>query len=280
MLATRVVVDSGLRSAYNQRESLTARYEKFLVEAVFEGKQLGEAAHQILRQILPAYQVKVQDVERERAAFVRPYRFKTSPLFDWRHGQRPLHWRRASYYGECNSVGRTTAETTERIGRGDGGELERESGLQYCEGVTGFKAGDRVAIEPGVPCRRCSYCKSGRYNLCLDMKFCATPLIQGNLCKYYVHAADFCFKLPDNVLFDEGALIEPQCRCACLWSSWCDGWQPCSHHGSWPDWSCLPPCCKGIRCFNCDQTGDFSMFRSARRHASRHQQPFFRIQLD
>ena len=70
VLATRVVVDSGLRSAYNPRESLTARYEKLLVEAVFEGKQLGEAAHQILRQIPPAYQVKVQDVERELHSFV------------------------------------------------------------------------------------------------------------------------------------------------------------------------------------------------------------------
>ncbi|XP_060604806.1 sorbitol dehydrogenase-like, partial [Ruditapes philippinarum] len=44
---------------------------------------------------------------------------------------------------------------------------------------------DRVAIEPGVPCRCCSYCKKGRYNLCLDMKFCATPPIDGNLARFY-----------------------------------------------------------------------------------------------
>ena len=55
-------------------------------------------------------------------------------------------------------------------------------------------SGDRVAIEPGVPCRRCMYCKTGRYNLCLDMKFCATPPYDGNLARFYVHDADFCFK--------------------------------------------------------------------------------------
>jgi len=77
------------------------------------------------------------------------------------------------------------------------------------EGVTTLKVGDRVAIEPGVPCRLCNYCKMGRYNLCLDMKFCATPPYDGNLARYYVHDADFCFKLPDHVSFEEGALLEP-----------------------------------------------------------------------
>lgn len=77
------------------------------------------------------------------------------------------------------------------------------------QGVTNLKVGDRVAIEPGVPCRICKYCKGGRYNLCLDMKFCATPPYHGNLARYYTHAADFCFKLPDHVSTEEGALLEP-----------------------------------------------------------------------
>ena len=54
--------------------------------------------------------------------------------------------------------------------------------------------GDRVALEPGVPCRRCDYCKTGRYNLCPDIEFLATPPVHGNLARYHVHAADFCFK--------------------------------------------------------------------------------------
>lgn len=72
-----------------------------------------------------------------------------------------------------------------------------------------LKAGDRVAIEPGVPCRRCLYCKKGQYNLCPDIVFCATPPHHGNMGRYYVHPADFCYKLPDNVSLEEGALLEP-----------------------------------------------------------------------
>ena len=75
--------------------------------------------------------------------------------------------------------------------------------------VKHLQVGDRVAIEPGVPCRLCDYCKQGRYNLCLEMKFCATPPYHGNLCRYYAQDADFCFKLPDNVSLEEGALMEP-----------------------------------------------------------------------
>ncbi|XP_078589195.1 sorbitol dehydrogenase-like [Branchiostoma floridae x Branchiostoma japonicum] len=77
------------------------------------------------------------------------------------------------------------------------------------EGVTHLKVGDRVAMEPGVPCRYCTACKGGRYNLCKDVKFCATPPTDGSLCRYYVHAADLCFKLPDHVSYEEGALLEP-----------------------------------------------------------------------
>ncbi|KAK7106843.1 hypothetical protein V1264_014883 [Littorina saxatilis] len=77
------------------------------------------------------------------------------------------------------------------------------------QGVTHLKVGDRVAIEPGVPCRRCELCKGGRYNLCPDVFFLATPPDSGALARYHVHAADFCYKLPDNVSFEEGALIEP-----------------------------------------------------------------------
>uniref|UniRef100_A0A0A1XLQ9 Sorbitol dehydrogenase n=1 Tax=Zeugodacus cucurbitae TaxID=28588 RepID=A0A0A1XLQ9_ZEUCU len=69
--------------------------------------------------------------------------------------------------------------------------------------------GDRVACEPGVPCRYCAHCKAGQYNLCPDMVFCATPPYDGNLTRYYKHAADFCYKLPDHVTMEEGALLEP-----------------------------------------------------------------------
>lgn len=75
--------------------------------------------------------------------------------------------------------------------------------------VKHLKEGDRVTIEPGVPCRRCDFCKGGRYNLCPDVVFLATPPVHGSIARYHTHAADFCFKLPDHVSYEEGAFCEP-----------------------------------------------------------------------
>lgn len=76
-------------------------------------------------------------------------------------------------------------------------------------GVTDLKPGDRVALEPGVPCRRCAFCRSGRYNLCPDVRFLATPPFDGAFVRRLVHAADFCYRLPEQVSFEEGAMLEP-----------------------------------------------------------------------
>lgn len=82
--------------------------------------------------------------------------------------------------------------------------------VQQCGStVKSLKVGDRVALEPGIPCRFCSFCRTGRYNLCADVKFAATPPHDGTLAKYYAVPEDFCYKLPDHVSLEEGALIEP-----------------------------------------------------------------------
>ena len=47
------------------------------------------------------------------------------------------------------------------------------------EGVTDLAVGDKVALEPGITCGQCEFCKSGRYNLCPDVVFLATPPVQG-----------------------------------------------------------------------------------------------------
>ncbi|KAK3710694.1 hypothetical protein LTR37_010113 [Vermiconidia calcicola] len=77
------------------------------------------------------------------------------------------------------------------------------------DSVKTLKAGDRVCMEPGVPCRRCVRCKEGKYNLCPDMAFAATPPFDGTLAKYYNLPEDFCYKLPDEMSLEEGALVEP-----------------------------------------------------------------------
>lgn len=76
-------------------------------------------------------------------------------------------------------------------------------------GVTRLRVGDRVALEPGIPCRRCSYCKTGHYNLCPEMRFMATPPIDGSLSERINWPEDFAFAVPDSVSDDAAALIEP-----------------------------------------------------------------------
>ncbi|GMF79669.1 hypothetical protein AFCA_010285 [Aspergillus flavus] len=75
--------------------------------------------------------------------------------------------------------------------------------------VTTLKVGDHVAMEPGIPCRRCEPCKEGKYNLCEKMAFAATPPYDGTLAKYYVLPEDFCYKLPENINLQEAAVMEP-----------------------------------------------------------------------
>ena len=76
-------------------------------------------------------------------------------------------------------------------------------------GVKDLKVGDRVALEPGKTCGKCEFCKSGKYNLCKDVIFFATPPVDGVFQEYVAHEAGLCFKLPENVSTMEGALIEP-----------------------------------------------------------------------
>lgn len=75
--------------------------------------------------------------------------------------------------------------------------------------VSHLEPGDKVAIEPGVPCRQCEQCRKGTYHNCKAMRFAATPPTDGTLMKYYVNASDYCYKLPDHVDLEEGAMVEP-----------------------------------------------------------------------
>ena len=83
--------------------------------------------------------------------------------------------------------------------------------------VTSLQVGDRVALEVGLPCRKCALCQQGRYNICPEMKFRSSakvfPHFDGTLMELTNHPADMCHKLPDNVSYRGGALIEPLAVC-------------------------------------------------------------------
>ncbi|XP_069758686.1 sorbitol dehydrogenase-like isoform X2 [Narcine bancroftii] len=111
-----------------------------------------------------------------------------SDVHYWEHG------RLGSFYMEKPMVlGHEGAGTVTKVGLG----------------VQHLKVGDRVAIEPAYPLHNDQFCKSGRYNLSPTMFCSATPPYHGQLSQYYVHNANYCFKLPDCVSCEEGAFIEP-----------------------------------------------------------------------
>jgi L-iditol 2-dehydrogenase len=76
-------------------------------------------------------------------------------------------------------------------------------------GATKHAVGDRVALEPGVPCGRCRECRAGRYNLCRDVRFFATPPVDGAFANFVAIHEDFAFPLPNAVSDEAGALMEP-----------------------------------------------------------------------
>ncbi len=77
------------------------------------------------------------------------------------------------------------------------------------EGADSSRVGERVAIEPQHPCRHCRQCVAGRYNLCENIEFYATPPIDGAFCQYVTIGAEFAFPVPDSLSDDAVALLEP-----------------------------------------------------------------------
>ncbi|MDR6573844.1 L-iditol 2-dehydrogenase [Curtobacterium sp. 320] len=77
------------------------------------------------------------------------------------------------------------------------------------EGVDPSRVGERVAIEPQRPCHRCAQCLAGRYNLCPQMRFYATPPVDGAFAEFVTIESEFAHTLPDSVSFEAGALLEP-----------------------------------------------------------------------
>lgn len=74
--------------------------------------------------------------------------------------------------------------------------------------VTNFKVGDRVAVEPNIPCGHCEPCLTGRYNGCETVEFLSTPPVPGMLRRYINHPAVWCHKI-GNMSYENGAMLEP-----------------------------------------------------------------------
>lgn len=108
------------------------------------------------------------------------------------------------HYYETGRIGDYVVHPPFVLGHESGGTVAAVG-----EGVSSLVVGDKVALEPGKTCGKCEFCTTGRYNLCPDVIFFATPPVDGVFAEYVVHPAALSFKIPASMDTMEAALIEP-----------------------------------------------------------------------
>ncbi|MBM7808268.1 L-iditol 2-dehydrogenase [Geodermatophilus bullaregiensis] len=109
-----------------------------------------------------------------------------------------------THYYEHGRIGRFVVEEPLVLGHEAAGEVAAVG-----PGVSAPRVGQRVSVEPGVPDLTCPQCLAGRYNLCPEMRFFATPPIDGAFAEYVVVHAAFAHPVPDGISDDAAALLEP-----------------------------------------------------------------------
>lgn len=109
-----------------------------------------------------------------------------------------------THYFNHGSIGKRMVQFPHIQGHECAGEI-----VAIGEEVTRFNVGDRVAIEPGVPCNTCEWCKLGKYNLCPEVQFLSTPPVKGAFVQYLKHREDFLFQIPDELSYEVATLAEP-----------------------------------------------------------------------
>jgi L-iditol 2-dehydrogenase len=109
-----------------------------------------------------------------------------------------------THYYEHGRIGRFVVQDPLVLGHEASGEV-----AALGPGVTSLARGQRVSIEPGVPDFTCEQCLAGRYNLCPNMRFFATPPIDGAFAEYVVVHEAFAHPVPESLSDDAAALLEP-----------------------------------------------------------------------
>jgi L-iditol 2-dehydrogenase len=109
-----------------------------------------------------------------------------------------------THYYDHGRIGSFVVEAPLVLGHEAAGEV-----AEVGPGVTRLAVGQRVSVEPGVPDMSCRQCLAGRYNLCPNMRFFATPPIDGAFAEYVVVHEAFAHPVPDSIGDDAAALLEP-----------------------------------------------------------------------
>jgi len=108
------------------------------------------------------------------------------------------------HYWEHGRIGEYVVESPLVLGHESAGVI-----AEVGDDVEGIEVGDRVALEPGIPCGTCEHCRRGKYHLCPNVEFMATPPDDGAFAEYVAWPADLAHVLPEGVSIREGALCEP-----------------------------------------------------------------------
>jgi L-iditol 2-dehydrogenase len=109
------------------------------------------------------------------------------------------------HYYRTGRIGSQVVQFPFVLGHEGAGVIEKTG-----SGVTSLKPGDRVAIDPAMPCHNCDQCRDGRPHTCRNLRFLGCPgQAEGCLSEYIVMPASSCIALPENVTLDQGALSEP-----------------------------------------------------------------------
>ncbi|MDQ4051731.1 MAG: NAD(P)-dependent alcohol dehydrogenase [Actinomycetota bacterium] len=108
------------------------------------------------------------------------------------------------HYYEHGRIGGHVVEQPLVLGHEAGGRV-----VAVGDGVPVARVGERVSVEPGIPCGRCRECRTGRYNLCSTVRFLATPPVDGAFCGYLAVPSDFAHAVPDSISDDAAGLLEP-----------------------------------------------------------------------
>lgn len=108
------------------------------------------------------------------------------------------------YYNE-GKIGSQVVKFPFTLGHECSGIVEKTG-----SGVKRLKTGDRVAIDPAMPCYNCSQCRKGRYHTCLNLRFLGCPgQAEGCLSEYIVMPERSCYKIDNTMPFDVATLSEP-----------------------------------------------------------------------
>jgi len=109
------------------------------------------------------------------------------------------------HYYVSGKIGSQVVEYPFTVGHEGAGQVEAVG-----TGVTRVKPGDRVAIEPAMPCWECDQCKANRPHTCRNLKFLGCPgQAEGSLSEYIVMPETSCFKISDSMTYDQAAISEP-----------------------------------------------------------------------